>query len=109
MRILAVIVRTLGETGQAADGFELGFELAPDHAQGRYQGIFGMGTGLCVAAAPALLGVLRIDWGRPGWILLGGILLAAGLPTGPAARWAQRRTAHPVHAEELVGSRPVSA
>ncbi|WP_328396358.1 MFS transporter [Nocardia sp. NBC_00416] len=95
---VAVVVHTLGEIGQAAGEFELSFALAPDHAQGRYQGIFGMGTGVCVAAAPALLGVLCIEWGQPGWILLGGILLAAGLAVGPAARRAQRTAAHSVNA-----------
>ncbi|GGK90063.1 MFS transporter [Nocardia jinanensis] len=96
--VVAVIVHTLGEIGQAAGEFELSFNLAPDHAQGRYQGIFGMGTGICVAAAPALLSVLCIDWGQPGWILLGGVLLGAGLAVGPAARWAQRTSAHLVDA-----------
>ncbi len=95
---VAVIVHTLGEIGQAAGEFELSFALAPDHAQGRYQGIFGMGTGVFVAAAPALLGVLCIDWGQPGWIVLGGILVAAGLTVGPAARWAQRDSPHAVEA-----------
>ncbi|WP_040700185.1 MFS transporter [Nocardia vinacea] len=91
---LAVAVHTLGEIGQAAGEFELSFALAPDHAQGRYQGIFGMGTGAFIAAAPALLSVVCIDRGRAGWILLGGILLTAGVCIGPVARWAQRRAAH---------------
>lgn len=86
---LTVVVYTMGEIGQAAGEFELSFALAPDHAQGRYQGIFGMGTGICVAAAPALLSLLCIDWGRVGWILFGAILLAAGLAVEPMARWAQ--------------------
>jgi hypothetical protein len=51
-----------------------------------------MGTGICVAAAPALLSVLCIDWGRTGWILFGAILLTAGLAVEPVARWAQRST-----------------
>ncbi|MEV2218642.1 MFS transporter [Nocardia vinacea] len=95
---LAVTVHTLGEIGQAAGEFEVSFALAPDHAQGRYQGIFGMGTGVFIAAAPALLSVICIDWGRAGWILLGGILLTAGVCTGPIARWAQRRAVHLIDA-----------
>ncbi|MFI7667849.1 MFS transporter [Nocardia sp. NPDC049526] len=96
--ILAVAVHTLGEIGHAAGEFELSFALAPDHAQGRYQGIFGMGTGVFVAAAPALLSVVCIDSGQAGWVLLGGIFLTAGLCTGPIARWAQRSAAHLVDA-----------
>ncbi|WP_169811332.1 MFS transporter [Nocardia anaemiae] len=95
---LAVIVHTLGEIGHAAGEFELSFALAPEHAHGRYQGIFGMGTGAFIAAAPALLSVICIAWGRAGWVLLGGILLSAGLGIGPIARWAQRRAAHLVDA-----------
>lgn len=95
---VAVTVHTLGEIGQAAGEFELSFALAPDHAQGRYQGIFGMGTGAFIAAAPALLSVICIDRGRAGWILLGGILLTAGVCIGPVARWAQRRAANLIDA-----------
>ncbi|MFI6361177.1 MFS transporter [Nocardia sp. NPDC050630] len=95
---LAVIVHTLGEICHAAGEFELSFTLAPDHAQGRYQGIFGMGTGVFVAAAPALLSVVCIDRGPAGWVLLGGVLLTAGLGIGPIARFAQRRAVHLVDA-----------
>ncbi|WP_433525888.1 MFS transporter [Nocardia pseudovaccinii] len=95
---VAVIVHTLGEIAHAAGEFELGFALAPDHEQGRYQGIFGMGTGVFIAAAPALLSVLCIDRGQAGWLLLGGIFLTAGLGIGPIARWAQRSAAHLVDA-----------
>ncbi|MEV5834903.1 MFS transporter [Nocardia sp. NPDC052112] len=95
---LAVTVHTLGEIGQAAGEFEVSFALAPAHAQGRYQGIFGMGTGVFIAAAPALLSVICIDRGPAGWILLGGILLTAGVCSGPITRWAQRRAAHLIDA-----------
>ncbi|MGO4649111.1 MFS transporter [Nocardia sp. 2YAB30] len=91
---VAVAVQTLGEISQTAGEFELSFALAPDYAQGRYQGIFGIGTGIGIALAPALLGVLCIDRGQAGWIVLGGIFLGAGLIVGPAARWAQRTAAH---------------
>jgi hypothetical protein len=57
-----------------------------------------MGTGVFIAAAPVLLSVVCIDRGPAGWVLLGGVLLTAGLGIGPIARWAQRRAVHLVDA-----------
>lgn len=89
--LLAVLVHTLGEMSQAAGEFELSFELAPDHAQGQYQGVFSLGRGACMALAPALLTLLCVDIGQPGWLVLAVVFLAAGLLIAPAARWAESR------------------
>lgn len=87
---LAVIAHTLGEICQAAGEFELSFTLAPDWAQGEYQGIFGAVTGLGVAAAPAVLTLLCLTWGGPGWALLGTVLVVVGVGLAPVAQWASR-------------------
>lgn len=42
---------------------------------------------------PLLLTTLVITWGTPGWLLLGGLFLAAGLAMTPAVRWAECRRA----------------
>jgi hypothetical protein len=41
LAIVAVCVHGLGEVWESSAGFALGFALAPDHAQGQYQGLFG--------------------------------------------------------------------
>lgn len=41
--IVAIFVHSLGEMWESSAGFALGFGLAPDHAQGQYQGLLGLG------------------------------------------------------------------
>jgi hypothetical protein len=81
-----VLVHTLGELWQAASSFTLSFDLAREHAHGQYQAVFALGRGLERTLAPALLGVLCLRWGPPGWLVLGVLLLAAGalLPAAAA-------------------------
>jgi MFS family permease len=86
----AAIIHTVGEIWQAAAGFELSFALAPRHAVGQYQGLFGMGLGLGVALGPALLITLCIEWGRPGWWIVGALFALTGLAGPPIVRWASR-------------------
>jgi hypothetical protein len=45
---------------------------------------------LSAVVAPPLIAVLCIDWGRPGWFVLGAIIGVAGLLTVPAGAWALR-------------------
>lgn len=89
-----VLVHTLGELWQAASSFTLSFDLARDHAHGQYQAVFALGRGLERTVAPALLGLLCLRWGPPGWLVLGVLLLAAGalLPTA-AGRAASAKNA----------------
>lgn len=98
----ATLLQVAGELWQASASFLLGFELAPDHAQGQYQGLFGMGMGLSSMLAPPLLALLPLGLGVPGWWILGGILLAAALLTGPAVAWCVRT--RPRYAAPLVAS-----
>lgn len=86
----AALVDVLGEISQAAASFLLGFELAPDHALGQYQGLYSMGFALSALLAPTAMALLPLRMGVPGWWILGGILLAAALALVPAIRWAER-------------------
>ncbi|WP_328605508.1 MFS transporter [Amycolatopsis sp. NBC_00345] len=91
---IAVIIHTVGEIWQAAGGFELSFALAPRHAVGQYQGLFGMGLGLGVTLGPALLITLCIGWGVPGWWVVGALFALTGLAVPPVIRWAERDRPH---------------
>jgi MFS family permease len=87
---VAVIVHTIGELWQASSAFGLSFELAPAHAQGQYQGLFGMGMGLAQTVGPAMLTLLTITWGPPGWLVVAAFFLAASRALPPAISWAER-------------------
>jgi MFS family permease len=87
--LAAVVIQTVGELWYAAGGFELSFGLAPEHAQGQYLGVYGMGVGLANSFGPALLTALCIGWGIPGWVTVGILFAAAGLLIPPAVRWAE--------------------
>ncbi|WP_290062828.1 MFS transporter [Amycolatopsis solani] len=100
--LAAVVVHTVGELWQAAGGFELSFTLAPPHAVGQYQGLFGMGLGLGVTLGPAVLIALCITWGTPGWFVIGGIFAATGLAVPAVVRWAERDRSRQVEAEPQV-------
>jgi MFS family permease len=90
----------LGELLYAAGSWALSYELAPDHAQGQYQGLFGMTDQLGAALTPVIATFVVIRLGLPGWLLFGAVLLAAGVAVSPVARWGQRtRPAHALVAE----------
>ena len=85
----------------AAAVFALSFELAPAHAQSEYVGLQDMGLGAAFAVAPAVLGALCLGIGQVGWLLLGGLLTAAGLATVPVVRWAIRSRPFPLASDEV--------
>jgi MFS family permease len=70
--------------------FCLAFQLAPDHAQGQYQGLMGTGLAVSAAVAPGVTALLLLGGGSSGWLLLGGIFLVAGALLGPGVRVADR-------------------
>lgn len=88
--LAAICVHSLGEIWQSCANIALGFGLAPDHAQGQYQGALGLGFDAGQALAPVLLTTVVLGLGQGGWILLGGLFAALG-SLGPAVTgWAQR-------------------
>lgn len=84
------LAHVLGELLYAAGTWALSYELAPDHAQGQYQGMFGMTDQLGAALTPVIATAVVVGLGLPGWLLFGVVLLGAGLAVPPTARWAQR-------------------
>ncbi|MGR6320609.1 MFS transporter [Micromonospora soli] len=89
--VMGIVVHTIGELWHTAGSLELRFSLAPAHAQGQYMGLFGFAAGLANVFAPSVLALCCIAWGVPGWLLLGGVFVVAGLVTPPVVRWAERR------------------
>ena len=75
-------------TSGASWGVSMG--LAPVERQGQYQGFAGLGFSVANVAAPTLTTVLCIEWGRPGWFILGGLILGAALLNQPVCAWALR-------------------
>ena len=84
--LAGVAVQSVGELWQTASAFGLSLELAQEHAQGEYQGVFALGRGIERAVAPAVLTALCLGWGPPGWLVVGGVLAAAGALLPAAAR-----------------------
>ena len=81
---------------------ELSFALAPPRAVGQYEGLFGMGLGLGVTIGPALLIGLCIDWGTPGWWIVGAMFAATGAAVPAVVRWSNTRKGVP-------GQQPIPA
>ncbi|MGF7236947.1 MAG: MFS transporter [Frankia sp.] len=98
--IAAVSLHSIGEVLHASAGFALGFGLAPDHSQGQYQGMLGLGFDLGQAVAPAFLAFLCLGHGQAGWLVLAGLFGVLGVLGPPVAQWAGGRRPDPVVAEE---------
>jgi hypothetical protein len=62
-------------------------------------GLQDLGLGAAFAVAPAVLGALCLGIGQVGWLLLGGLLTAAGLATVPVVKWAIRSRPFPLASE----------
>jgi len=86
--VVGAVLQVVAEMGQSAGSWQLSFDLAPADRVGEYQGFFGTGVTVARTAGPLVLTTLLVGWGTPGWLLLGGVTLAASYAMGPAARWA---------------------
>lgn len=88
--LAGVVVHVAGELLQAAGSWGLSFELAPEHAQGQYQGLYGISRDLAQVVTPVVATTAMVGWGWSGCLLLGALFLAAGMAVPPTARWAAR-------------------
>ena len=86
----AVVLHTYGELWHSSGTFALDFGLAPEHAQGQYQGLVGMGNGAGQALAPFVLIGLVLAGGRLGFVLLGAGFALLSLAAPAVARWGER-------------------
>ncbi|MFF4324552.1 MFS transporter [Streptomyces sp. NPDC001568] len=88
--VAGALVHVLGEVRQSAGSWGMSFGLAPEHAQGQYQGTAAMGADLGKMIAPALLTWLAIEHGAVGWLVMAVGFAAVGALMPPVARWADR-------------------
>jgi len=84
--VVHVVGEMIGSGGQW--GVQMG--LAPQERQGQYQGFAGMSFSLASVLAPPLVALLCVDWGGPGWLVMGGLVVVAAALNVPASRWALR-------------------
>jgi MFS family permease len=93
--VVGAVLQVVAEMGQSAGSWQLSFDLAPADRVGEYQGFFGTGVTVARTLGPLVLTTLLVEWGTPGWLLLGGVTLAASYAMGPAARRAAGRASLP--------------
>jgi hypothetical protein len=86
----AIVVHSVGELYHASATFALDFGMAPEHAQGQYQGLAGLGLGAAGALAPMVMLGLCLTFGTAGWIGLGVFFALLGLAAPAIARWGER-------------------
>ncbi|MEV0443698.1 MFS transporter [Streptomyces spectabilis] len=87
--VVGSLMLLAAEMLQSAGSWQLGFDLAPAGRIGEYQGFFGTGVTVARTLGPMVLTALLVEWGTPGWLVLGGMILAASYAMGPAACWAE--------------------
>jgi len=105
--LAAAVVHVLGELWLSTGTWSVVFGLAPDWAQGQYQGAYFTGRQIGDMVAPPLLAACVIGGGVLGWIALAAAFVSAGLCYPAIVRWGLRtRPAHRdrIPAPELVGA-----
>jgi MFS family permease len=88
--LIGAFVHVAGEMFHAAGSWSLSYGLAAEHAQGQYQGLFGMSSQLGQLITPALAAILLTRLGFPGWLVFAGLFAVAGAAAPAVTRWAQR-------------------
>lgn len=82
----AMVCFTLGEMWCAAASWTFSYDLADPRAQGEYQGVFGMTTGVGQLVGPVVATTVALAFGVWGWLFIGLGFLAAGLAAGRVVR-----------------------
>jgi hypothetical protein len=85
--LVSASVHVVGEMMSSSGQWGVTMGLAPVERQGQYQGFGGLAFSLSRVAAPTLITTLCIEWGRPGWFVLAGLILGAVLLMKPVAAW----------------------
>lgn len=107
--VAAISLHTIGEIWSSSGSFALDFGLAPDHAQGQYQGLTETGSTLGSVAAPVLMIGLVLSLGKVGWLGLGLFFAVVGLGGPVVARWGERTRPAPSAEVPEAGTGPESA
>jgi hypothetical protein len=89
LALLGYAALTGAELFAAAGQWGLQSELSEVRRRGEYQGVSRVGIAFGSLWAPALYTWLVINLHAAGWLIIGGIVLAATLCLGPSARSAQ--------------------
>ncbi|MEU7583132.1 MFS transporter [Streptomyces sp. NPDC041068] len=95
------VLHALGEIRQAAGSWGVAFNLAPDDAQGQYQGTHAMGIDLGKMIAPAIFTWLVLEQGAVGWIVLAVGFAALGAAMPPVVAWSLRRGAGSTESQQI--------
>ncbi|RCG27278.1 MFS transporter [Sphaerisporangium album] len=96
--LVGTLVHVFGEMLHSAGAWSLSYGLAPEGAQGQYQGLFEMSTQLGSMIAPVAVTTVLAAIGGMGLLVWAGVFLVAGMIAAPIARWAQRTRIGPVEA-----------
>ncbi|MCM6774401.1 MFS transporter [Nocardia sp. CDC159] len=84
--MLGVCVHVVGEIYYVAARWGLSLGLMVGDAQGQYQGVTASTEAVAVAVGPALVTLLVAGLHGAGWLILGGLMLAAAVPTRALVR-----------------------
>lgn len=90
--VAAALVNVAGELYTAAGAWGLGFGLAPEHAQGQYQGLSSTGFAAAQGLGPLLVTATAVQ-GVWGWAALAVLFAGAGSAMPPLVAWAERQSA----------------
>lgn len=88
--LAGALAHVVGELLSSAGGWGLSYDLAPESAHGRYQGVFGTGQQISNAFVPLVAGVFLVAHGWGGWLVVAAVLLVAGLLAPACVSWALR-------------------
>lgn len=84
------LVHVFGELLYSAGSWALAYGLAPEHAHGQYQGMFGMSSNIGTMAMPVAATTVIVGAGWLGWLAFAVVLLGAGMTAPAIGKWALR-------------------
>jgi len=87
---LGHVTVTGAELYQSAASWGYQSELSDPDRRGEYQGAAHIGHTLGSVWAPAVYTYLAMEWGGPGWLVIGGIVVLATIAMKPSAGAAER-------------------
>ncbi|NUO58162.1 MAG: MFS transporter [Hamadaea sp.] len=96
--LAAACVHVLGELFSSTATWAVIFGLAPDWAQGQYQGAYLTGRQIGNMVTPPLLTALVVGGGGPGWLAVAVVFAAAGTAYPSLVRWGVRTRSEPIPA-----------